>query len=64
MSSALSEAKHYNEEMELQFESALKLNEQIINNIRDELLSKVQMYQNEVKKFTQKVIIFKFGLTI
>lgn len=51
----LNEARKQSEDLELQYESSIKLNEEAIESLRKDLLDKVKFYENEVKSYSAKV---------
>ncbi|XP_066150354.1 putative autophagy-related protein 11 [Euwallacea fornicatus] len=50
----LSEAKKQNEDLELQYESSIKINENSIKLMKEQLINKVDWYENQVKIFSNK----------
>lgn len=51
----LNEARKQSEDLELQYESSIKLNEEAIESLRKDLLDKVKFYENQVKSYSAKV---------
>ncbi|XP_060530747.1 putative leucine-rich repeat-containing protein DDB_G0290503 [Cylas formicarius] len=51
----LKEAKDTNEELEMQYESAIKLNESSIEQIKGQLLEKVRAYEKDVRKYSERI---------
>lgn len=51
----LKEAKKQSEDLELQYESSIKLNGETIETLRKDLLDKVKLYEDQVKSYSTKV---------
>lgn len=51
----LNEARKQSEDLELQYESSIKLNGEAIESLRKNLLDKVKLYENQVKSYSAKV---------
>lgn len=47
-----------NDDLELQYESAVKLNEDSIKLLKEELLAKVMQYEDKVRHYSKKVSNF------
>lgn len=53
--SDLKQAQMSNEELEMQFDSTIKLNRIEIDNLRDDLCQKLKMYKDEVEKYSKRM---------
>lgn len=53
--SDLKQTQMANEELEMQFDSTIKLNRIEIDNLRDDLCQKLKLYKNEVEKYSKRM---------